>query len=316
MNQLMVAQKAKDRLRITFHPAQSEAVLAENEPVALDSYPKLAACFEELQSLVGMKRVKCFVHEIFAWLEITRRREEVGLHSEKQVLHMIFTGNPGTGKTTVARILARLFQKMGVLEKGHLVEAERADLVGEYIGHTAQRTRELIKRALGGILFIDEAYTLIRGGEKDFGKEAIDTLVKAMEDHKDQLILILAGYSQEMQHFIAANPGLPSRFPISLHFPDFSLKELMTIAEQMLKEKEYRLTPSAEKKLRRHLLEVQKKGSHNFGNARYVRNLLEQAIRQQAVRLLQQPQTNRDELMTIQATDLRLTQSPDQAMVY
>lgn len=311
MNQLLVAQKAKDRLRITFHPSQSETAMAESEPVALDSYPKLAACFEELQSLVGMKKVKRFVHEIFAWLEITKRREEVGLQSEKQVLHMIFTGNPGTGKTTVARILARLFQKMGVLEKGHLVEAERADLVGEYIGHTAHRTRELIKRALGGILFIDEAYTLARGGEKDFGKEAIDTLVKAMEDQKDQLILILAGYSQEMRAFMAANPGLPSRFPIRLHFPDFTLKELMTIAEQMLEEKEYCLTPIAAKKLRRHLLEVQTKAFHNFGNARYVRNLLEQAIRHQAVRLLQQPQTNRDELMTIQATDLCLTQCLD-----
>lgn len=308
MDQLMVAQKAKDRLRITFHPSQPKSISTESEPVALNSYPELAACFEELQSLVGMKKVKRFVHEIFAWLEITRRREEVGLHSDKQVLHMVFTGNPGTGKTTVARILARLFQKMGVLEKGHLVEAERADLVGEYIGHTAHRTRELIKRALGGILFIDEAYTLARGGEKDFGKEAIDTLVKAMEDHKDQLILILAGYSQEMQSFLAANPGLPSRFPIRLHFPDFSLRELMTIAEQMLGEKQYCLTSIAEKKLRRHLFEVQKKTVHNFGNARYVRNLLEQAIRQQAVRLLQQPQTNRDELMTIQAADLHLTQ--------
>ncbi|MGV2806625.1 AAA family ATPase, partial [Clostridium perfringens] len=133
--------------------------------------------------------------------------------------------------TTVARIVAKLFQKMGVLNKGHLVEVERADLVGEYIGHTAQKTRELVKKALGGILFIDEAYSLARGGEKDFGKEAIDTLVKAMEDHKNQFILILAGYSDEIDFFMDSNPGLYSRFPIQMDFPDYNLDQLIQISE-------------------------------------------------------------------------------------
>ncbi|GJM69287.1 hypothetical protein HMSSN036_15030 [Paenibacillus macerans] len=145
-------------------------------------------------------------------------RSEAGLLSGPQVYHMIFKGNPGTGKTTVARIVAKMFQRMGVLSKGHLIEVERADLVGEYIGHTAQKTRDLVKKALGGILFIDEAYSLARGGEKDFGKEAIDTLVKAMEDQKNQFILILAGYSDEMDFFLSTNPGLPSRFPIQMDF--------------------------------------------------------------------------------------------------
>src|SRR5690606_23632794 len=164
------------------------------------------------------------------------------LVSEPLVLHMIFKGNPGTGKTTVARICGRMFKEMGVLPKGHLVECERADLVGEYIGHTAHRTREQIKKAMGGILFIDEAYSLARGGEKDFGKEAIDTLVKAIEDHTNEFVLILAGYQREMEHFLMANPGLKSRFPIHIDFPDYSADELFQIAHLMLRERQYRLT--------------------------------------------------------------------------
>ena len=160
---------------------------------------------------------------------------------------MVFSGNPGTGKTTVARIMSRLLKEMGILSKGHLVEVERADLVGEYIGHTAQKTREHVKRALGGILFIDEAYSLARGGEKDFGKEAIDTLVKSMEDHREEFVLILAGYSLEMERFLRSNPGLPSRFPIHLTFPDFTIEELMEIADRMLKKRQYRFSRSAER---------------------------------------------------------------------
>ncbi|MDR6224283.1 AAA family ATPase [Desmospora profundinema] len=264
----------------------------------------LKRCIDELDRLVGLKTIKSFIQEVYAWLTVGRRRVAAGLTSENQVLHMIFEGNPGTGKTTVARIMGRLFHEMGVLSQGHLVEVERADLVGEYIGHTAQKTREHVKRAIGGILFIDEAYALSRGGEKDFGKEAIDTLVKSMEDHKNEFVLILAGYPREMDRFIRSNPGLPSRFPIRLCFPDFSLEELMKIADGMVKEREYRFSGPAREKLRKHLSQMCQFPGDAFGNARHVRNVVEQAIRLQAVRLLKNRYVSRDDLMTLQSDDL------------
>lgn len=267
----------------------------------------LLQCMEELNQLVGLHDIKQFVTEIYALLEIGRQREMAGLASEHQVLHMVFKGNPGTGKTTVARILGRLFRDMGVLSEGHLIEVERADLVGEYIGHTAQRTREWVKKALGGILFIDEAYSLARGGEKDFGREAVDTLVKAMEDDKNRFILILAGYPLEMEQFLLSNPGLPSRFPIQITFPDYSIEELMDIANAMLAERQYRMTVEAKQKLRQYVLEKEKNGfDQNFGNAREIRNQIEKAIRSQAYRLLQTPEPTRDQLMLIEACDLQM----------
>ncbi len=193
---------------------------------------------------------------------------------------------------------------MGVLARGNLVEVERADLVGEYIGHTAQKTREQIRRALGGILFIDEAYSLARGGEKDFGKESIDVLVKSMEDQKDNLILILAGYRQEMEWFLHCNPGLYSRFPIHISFPDYTVSELLKIGELMLKKRQYRMAPEAQTRLCSILDEQIKKGNQNEGNARLVRNLIEKSIRKQALRLVKKARLTREELMAIQPEDL------------
>jgi len=259
----------------------------------------------ELESLVGMEEMKKMIKEIYAWIYVNKKREELGLKAGKQALHMMFKGNPGTGKTTVARIIGKLFQKMNVLSKGHLIEAERADLVGEYIGHTAQKTRDLIKKALGGILFIDEAYSLGRGGEKDFGKEAIDTLVKHMEDKQHEFILILAGYSREMEFFLTLNPGLHSRFPLVIDFPDYSIDQLMEISDRMLKEREYSLSHEAERKFRDHLMQVKSShGKTGFSNGRYVRNVIEKSIRAQAMRLLMQNQYDRHELMTIRSNDL------------
>jgi len=256
----------------------------------------------DLDSLIGLTRVKRLVRELYAWVEIQQRRSREGLATESMVLHMIFKGNPGTGKTTVARILGKILAELGVLEKGHLVEVERADLVGEYIGHTAQKTRAQIQNALGGILFIDEAYSLARGGEKDFGKEAIDTLVKAAEDHRNNLVIILAGYRQEMEYFLRTNPGLRSRFPIQLLFPDYTLDELLEIATLMLRQREYRMTPGAYQKLKT-LLENPPPQYRNNGNARLVRNLIERAIRLQAVRLAQKEHNTREELLTITEED-------------
>ncbi len=276
---------------------QAEKAGARDPAVPADP----GAILAEIDSLVGLHRVKKLIKEIRAYVEISHRRRQHQLKSDSLVLHMVFKGNPGTGKTTMARILGRLLAGLGVLPKGHLLEVERADLVGEYIGHTAQKTREQVKKAMGGILFIDEAYSLARGGEKDFGKEAIDTLVKAMEDHKNEFVLILAGYRLEMEHFMRSNPGLRSRFPIHIHFPDYTADELLEIAFLMLRERQYRLTPAALEYLKLYLKTA---GGHNFSNARLVRNLLERAIRRQALRLVHGNLCGRDELMLLDREDL------------
>ncbi|MCR4418815.1 MAG: AAA family ATPase [Clostridia bacterium] len=257
----------------------------------------------ELDRLVGLARVKELVREIYAYLEVGRWRSRENLTTVPTVLHMVFRGNPGTGKTTVARLLGRLFRDLGVLSRGHLVEVERADLVGQYVGHTAQKTREQIKKALGGILFVDEAYSLARGGEKDFGREAIDTLVRATELHRNEFVLILAGYHAEMERFLRTNPGLCSRLPLELVFPDYNVSELLEIARYMLSERDYRLSPAAEALLERHLRQLVLTGQAAQGNARLVRNLLEKAMRRQALRLLNQGQATREELMSLEPAD-------------
>ncbi len=264
---------------------------------------RVGKILNELDQLIGLNGVKKLVKELCAFVEIQKRREKERLLTEPLVLHMMFNGNPGTGKTTVARILGRLFKEMGVIEKGHLIEAERADLVGEYIGHTAQKTREQVRRALGGILFIDEAYSLARGGEKDFGKEAIDTLVKSMEDHRNEFILVLAGYRNEMRTFMETNPGLKSRIPIQIDFPDYTIDELMAIAVKMASERQYRYTLQAEKALRRILQSSLDNDGEIRGNARTVRNIIEKAIRRQAVRLMKSRNITRLDLMTIEKED-------------
>ncbi len=282
--QLMSGEESKGPIRT--HPAANRE--------------KLLSVLGELDSLVGLHQVKRTVREIFALLYMQERRNEYRLNTDPIVLHMVFKGNPGTGKTTVARLLAQMFREVGVLEKGHLVEVERADLVGEYIGHTAQKAREHIKKALGGVLFIDEAYSLARGGEKDFGREAIDCLVKGMEDYRNQFIAIIAGYEDEMDWFLSTNPGLPSRFPIHLEFPDYDVKSLLEIARRMAKDRQYNLSPEAELKLHLHLRSLFTSGKfRHFSNARWVRNTMERAIRNHAVRLFDEPTLTRGQVMTL-----------------
>lgn len=282
-------------------PAETKSD-AESPPLTRSA---LLSQLAELDTLVGLEQVKATVREIFALFYMQQRRREFHLQTEPVVLHMVFKGNPGTGKTTVARLLAKIFHQCGLLSKGHLVEVERADLVGEYIGHTAQKTREQVKKALGGILFIDEAYSLARGGEKDFGREAIDCLVKSMEDYRNQFIVIIAGYEREMDWFLSTNPGLPSRFPIHLVFPDYDVRALMNIARKMASERQYQLSREAEQKLREHLKEVLSvHGPYGrFSNARFVRNTIERAIRRHAVRLFDETRLNRETAMTLEARD-------------
>lgn len=276
---------------------------------------KVAEILAELNSLVGLTTVKELIYELQAYVEIQKRRTREKLNAEPLVLHMIFRGNPGTGKTTVARLISRLFKEMEVLQKGHLIECERADLVGEYIGHTAQKTRDQVKKALGGVLFVDEAYSLARGGEKDFGKEAIDALVKAMEDHKNEFILILAGYRHEMDWFLQTNPGLRSRFPINIDFPDYTLDELLAIGESMLKDRQYEFTPETREAFRFILQGLL--NTHPYaGNARLVRNMAEKAIRKQAVRLFKKPNSTRDELIQILPVDLTVEEIKRQDSSY
>lgn len=305
--QINIVLRASDN---AVHQQQPESLAADYAKEPAPGSP-FADIQRELEHMVGMDGVKALIYEVFALLHVSGLRAEAGLNAGAQVYHMIFKGNPGTGKTTIARIVAKLFQKMGVLQKGHLIEVERADLVGEYIGHTAQKTRDLVKKALGGVLFVDEAYSLARGGEKDFGKEAIDTLVKAMEDYKNQFVLILAGYPDEIETFLMTNPGLPSRFPIQIDFPDYSVDQLIQIAELMVKERDYTMLPQAVLKLRHHLAVQKIEPFFAFSNARYVRNAIEKAIRHQAVRLLNlygSGNPGKHELMTIRPEDFKWEQ--------
>ena len=292
----IVLKKSKDQQALL--SPQGSNVLEQSEH---QSFNQIQA---ELNNFIGLSNIKDFMKEIYAWLYMNKKRQEAGLKTSKQVLHMVFKGNPGTGKTTVARLIAKMFKDMGVLEKGHLIEAERADLVGEYIGHTAQKTRDLVQKAIGGILFVDEAYSLARGGEKDFGKEAIDTLVKSMEDQQHSFVLILAGYPKEMDRFLKLNPGLPSRFSMKITFPNYSVDELILMAEKMVKEREYILEERALDTLYDLLKYTKESQEEHFSNGRYIRNLLEKSIRSQAKRLLDEGNYEKEHLITIKSVDL------------
>jgi type VII secretion ATPase EccA len=239
----------------------------------------------ELDSLVGLESVKEQVRALVAFLQVQGRRLEHGLPEVATSQHLVFLGNPGTGKTTVARLLAHMYRAMGLLERGHLVEVDRSGLVGEYVGMTAIKTDRAVRRALGGVLFIDEAYALARTGHQgaDFGQEAIETLLKRMEDHRHRLVVIVAGYPTLMHAFLDSNPGLRSRFARELTFQDYSTDELVAITERFAGENEYRLTEGALEALRR-IFDRAPRGE-GFGNARYARTIFEQALNHQALRL-------------------------------
>ncbi|MFF0777164.1 right-handed parallel beta-helix repeat-containing protein [Streptomyces sp. NPDC003720] len=275
------------------------AVAAEPEQPARSS----KAVLGELDALVGLESVKREVRALTDMIEVGRRRQQAGLKAASVKRHLVFTGSPGTGKTTVARLYGEILASLGVLEKGHLVEVSRVDLVGEHIGSTAIRTQEAFQRARGGVLFIDEAYALSpEDAGRDFGKEAIDTLVKLMEDHRDAVVVIVAGYTAEMERFLSVNPGVASRFSRTITFGDYGPDELLRIVEQQADEHEYRLTPGASEALLKYFTAIPKGAA--FGNGRTARQTFEAMVERHASRVAQVADPSTDDLTLLYAEDL------------
>jgi len=281
-------------------PAAEPPAVAEADEKPPEDIGKLK---EELNGYIGLASIKKEVSNLINMVTVYKMRKSHDLPTLDMSLHMVFSGNPGTGKTMIARLMSRIYHSLGILSKGHLVEVDRSGLVAGYVGQTAIKTGEVIKKALGGVLFIDEAYALNGGGENDFGQEAIDTLLKAMEDHRDDLVVIVAGYDGLMDAFIHSNPGLESRFNRYLHFDDYSLDEMLEIFEMQCRKNQYVLEEDARSAVRQ-LIDEANTNSISFGNARGVRNIFERVLVQQANRLSALENPTREDLMAITVTDV------------
>lgn len=287
-------------------PAPEAAAVAPRSVAQVLSDSNVLAVLDELErDLVGLAPVKARIRDIAALLVIDKLRLGMGLASQAPSLHMCFTGNPGTGKTTVALRMAEILHRLGYVRKGHVVSVTRDDLVGQYIGHTAPKTKEVLKKAMGGVLFIDEAYYLYKPeNERDYGQEAIEILLQVMENQRDDLVVILAGYKDRMDTFFQSNPGMSSRIAHHIDFPDYAPHELTQIADRMLAAQNYRLTPDAQQAFERYLaLRVQQP---HFANGRSVRNALDRARLRQASRLFADAQRvlSADDLCTLEASDI------------
>jgi len=288
---------------------QPDEELPDNTPVDMEEEFRASNVQEVLdkldRELVGLEPVKTRIREIAALLLVDRLRRKMNLTSETPTLHMCFTGNPGTGKTTVALRMAEILHRLGYVREGHLVSVTRDDLVGQYIGHTAPKTKEVIKKAMGGVLFIDEAYYLYRPeNERDYGQESIEILLQIMENNRDDMVVILAGYKDKMDRFFQSNPGMRSRIAHHIDFPDYTDAELLEIAKLMLSDLKYELTPDAEKALAEYI--TKRKRMPHFANARSIRNALDRARLRQANRLFSRTKEKltKKELMTIEADEI------------
>jgi probable Rubsico expression protein CbbX len=291
-------------------PDERNAKKAGDEALDLEAAYRDSHVGEVLDSLdrelIGLAPVKSRIRDIAALLLIDKLRRAVGLSSGPPALHMSFTGNPGTGKTTVAMRMAEILHRLGYVRKGHLVAVTRDDLVGQYIGHTAPKTREVLKRAMGGVLFIDEAYYLYRPeNERDYGQEAIEILLQVMENQRDDLVVILAGYKDRMETFFRSNPGMSSRIAHHIDFPDYTPEELLAISRLMLEQMQYRLSAQADEALKEYI--EKRRAQPHFANARSIRNALDRARLRQASRLFERKggRISRQELETIEEPDIR-----------
>ena len=282
--------------------AQADSVKKDsvivNEPLEGDPY-------KELDELIGLGAVKEEVRSLANFVKLQKQRQDKGLKTPKLSYHLVFTGSPGTGKTTVARIVARIYKDLGILKKGHTVETDRSGLVANYVGQTATKTNAVVDSALNGVLFIDEAYALVpENASQDYGQEAISTLLKRMEDDRDKLVVIIAGYTNEMKRFIDSNPGLQSRFNRYINFPDYTAEELVDIFKMYVKKNEYTIGWEAMELLNEKLNYAVEHKDRNFGNARYVRNVFEKAIQAQANRLSGKTGLSERQLTEITIDDL------------
>ena len=278
-------------------------VQAQAQEKAEESKEPEKSGMEELNELIGLTTVKHDVEEMVGLAKVRKMREEKGMKTVPVSLHLVFSGNPGTGKTTVARILAKLYKEIGILTTGQLVETDRSGLVAGYVGQTAIKTQKKIEEGMGGVLFIDEAYTLNQEGE-NFGQEAIDTILKAMEDHRDKFIVIVAGYTDLMRDFVNSNPGLKSRFNKYILFPDYTVDELQDIFKMQCKKYQYTLTEEAEKFVKEEIVKREAAKGENFANAREVRNLFEKIITNQAARVSALEDVDEETLTTITIDDM------------
>lgn len=298
----MVTVEESKWLSTILEDEQDEAVTPQQETI-------VPLTIDRLDEMIGLETVKTSIHSLSNFIYMMKKRQESGMKSPSISYHCVFTGNPGTGKTTVARILAGVYKDLGVLKKGHLVETDRSGLVAEYVGQTAVKTNKIIDKALDGVLFIDEAYALAQGGNEDYGKEAIATLLKRMEDNRDRLVVILAGYTDEIEQFINSNPGLRSRFNRYIGFPDYNAEELLEIFQLQTRKNDYTLAEEAGDCLKKHFASKIAQKTKDFGNARYVRNLFEKTIEMQANRLASVPQLTKEMMETLILSDVQQAMS-------